>query len=94
MKQSHKDLQRYLMASYLYYCRMESIMPDTEYDKIAKELLGNYDDWQDHIHSYLVDKEDLEAGTLYKLKAKDYPALVRAAAETWMRALDKAQDAV
>ena len=85
MKQSHKDLQRYLMASFLYYCRMETIMPDTEYDYLAKTLLSSYDDWQDHQHAYLVEKGDLEAGTLYRIKAEHYPKIVRMAADMWMR---------
>lgn len=85
MNQSHKDLQQYLCSSFLYYCRMESVISDTEYDMLAKRLLESYDEWQTHMHAHLVTKEDLEAGTLYKLKAADYPPMVRLAAEMWMR---------
>lgn len=82
----HASLQLYLMSSYYYYCVYDSIIEDSEYDRLAKRLLKHYDKWQDHQHAYLVTKEDLKAGTLYTLKAEDYPTVVKVAAD--MRARD------
>ncbi len=72
-------LQRYLVGSYAYYILNETIMPDTEYDMLAKDLLKDWDTFT-HRHKYLVNKEDLEAGTLYQLKEKDYPRIVKGCA--------------
>lgn len=80
-----KLLQRYLMASYLYYHMHKSVMPDEEYDQIAKMLLKYYDHF-DHQHKYLVTKEDLSAGTLFSVKFDEYPMMVRFAAEKWLGA--------
>ena len=85
MKQSHKDLQKFLMCSYQYYHRYNSLISDTEYDMLAKSLLKNYDEWQDHIHSYLVTKDDLKAGTLFAIRRENYPQMVIQASEMWAR---------
>ena len=84
-KQPHRDLQRFLMAAYLYYVQMESMMSDEDFDKLSKKLLDNYEDWQDHQHAYLVSKEDLQAGTLFTKKDSDYPEIIKQAATIWMR---------
>jgi len=78
-----KILQRWLMASYAYYCRDESLMSDTQYDADAK-LLQKYWDQFDHQHKHLVTFEDLEAGSLFKLRQSDYPLMVINAAEYWI----------
>ena len=72
------------MCSYAYYTRYTSLIEDTEYDQIAKRLYDEWDDFE-HQHKYLVDKGDLKAGTLYKLKQDDYPMMIRQASEMWMR---------
>ena len=82
-KQLRQMLQKYLMASYCYYLRYQSVMPDSEYDAMAKTLLKHWDEFQ-HQHKHLVDKEDLAAGTLFKMKFEDYPLMVIAAAEMWL----------
>jgi len=68
-------LQRFLMCSYMYYIKSKAVLPDEEYDQMAKRLLKEWDTFE-HPHKYLVTKEDLEAGTLYALKESDYPQIV------------------
>jgi len=66
----------YLMYSYLYYEKNETIVSDDVYDKLCKKL---YDEWDNvkHFHKYLIDKETLTAGTGFSLK---YPLRVQEAA--------------
>lgn len=79
-------LQSFLMLSYAYYIRMESLVSDTTYDAIAKYLLKHYDDEDfEHQHKYLVTKDMLKAGTAFNLKESDYPLIVVGAAELWIR---------
>jgi len=77
-------LQKYLMASYLYYIRYQSVMPDSEYDEMAKVLLEQWDMFE-HQHKHLVTPEDLKAGTLFRLRDEDYPLIVKCAADMWLR---------
>lgn len=72
-------LQWYLMASYLYYIKDLSLMPDAVYDALAKRIHSEYDLFI-HRHKYLVTKADLEAGTLFGLHELDYPKQIRSAA--------------
>lgn len=81
-KELRQMLQKYLMASYCYYIRYHSVMPDAEYDQMAMILLKHWDEF-DHQHKYLVTKEDLKAGTLYSVT--DYPKMVVGGAEIWLR---------
>lgn len=85
MKQSHKDLQKYLMCSYQYYHRYTSLVSDSEYDMLAKSLLENWYDWQEHQHAYIVTKDDLQAGTLFTVRTEDYPMMIVQASEMWAR---------
>ena len=73
-------LSWYLMCSYLYYICDFSLVSDSVYDTMAKKILANYESI-DHQHKYLVSKDDLAAGTLYSLKDKDYPTMVKNSAE-------------
>lgn len=73
-------LQSYLIASYCYYIMDKPIMEDEAYDKLAKQLLKGWWGFR-HPHKKLVTVGDLKAGTLYKLKAEDYPSIVKGAAE-------------
>lgn len=70
---------QYLMASYLYYVENRSILSDTEFDQLCKELLDAWDQI-DHRHKHLTTKEDLEAGTGYAIQ---YPSIVIGAARQW-----------
>ena len=71
----HKVLQMYLMCSYLYYIRNIAVIPDDEYDGMAKTLLANWDTFE-HQHKHLVTTDDLQAGTLYNLTEDLYPKMV------------------
>jgi len=52
----------YLMCSYAYYMVDESLIPDHQFDALAKWILDNYDSIE-HPHKELVTKDDLKAGT-------------------------------
>ena len=75
-------LQTYLIASYLYYQRFESIMDDHCFDAICKRMVECYDDIE-HEYKRLVTRDDLIAGTGYTIK--DYPERVIIAADMWIR---------
>jgi hypothetical protein len=68
-----------LMASYLYYHNNESMFSDDYYDALSKELLLKWDEIE-HSDKHLITKDDLMAGSLYKLKELDYPSMCRAGA--------------
>jgi hypothetical protein len=69
----------FCMASYLYYIHNKSLLSDALYDQIAKEMLDNWEDVE-HPHKHLFTQEDLETGSLYRLRGGDYPLSVRGAA--------------
>ena len=66
----------YLMYSYAYYKENESLVDDTEYDQICRELIEKWDTIT-HWHKPLLDLESLKAGTGYDIK---YPPRVVGAA--------------
>ncbi|MGC3025864.1 DNA ligase LigA-related protein [Burkholderia sp. DN3021] len=70
---------QYLMSSYLYYEEGRSVLSDTEFDALCKELLERWDEIT-HRHKDLTTREDLEAGTGYAIK---YPSIVVGAARHW-----------
>lgn len=72
-------LQWYLMASYLYYIKDISLLEDATYDQLAKRLLAEFDTFE-HQHKYLINKADLEAGTLFSLLEIDYPKMIQSSA--------------
>jgi len=57
----------YLMYSYLYYDKNESMVTDEEYDMICKRL---YDEWYgiEHHHKHLIDRDSLASGTGFHIK--------------------------
>ena len=67
----------YLMFSYAYYKENESLIPDSEYDQICRDLITNWDNIT-HWHKPLLNLESLKAGTGYDI-AK-YPNRVISAA--------------
>ena len=67
----------YLMFSYAYYKENESLIPDSEYDQICRDLITNWDNIT-HWHKPLLNLESLKAGTGYDI-AK-YPNRVVSAA--------------
>jgi len=74
----------YLMYSYLYYKKNESLISDNQYDNLCKDLLKNWDNIN-HIHKHLISKESLEAGTGYDLK---YTSMIISAAEQFLKEND------
>jgi hypothetical protein len=70
---------QYLLSSYLYYVEGRSVLTDSEFDALCKELLDRWDE-VDHRHKHLTSREDLEAGTGYAIQ---YPSIVIGAARHW-----------
>lgn len=76
----------FLMTSWLYYHRDISIISDTLYDWMCKELLVRWDTLE-HRHKHLIDKGMLEAGTGFNLREDDYPGITIGAASLRARSL-------
>lgn len=71
--QSKAGLVTYgLMASLAYYHLDISILSDSRYDQLCRQL---YDEWDtvEHYHKPLIQREDLKAGSLYALALHEYP---------------------
>ena len=67
----------YLMYSYAYYKENESLISDTEYDDICKQIIDKWDNIT-HWHKSLLTLDALKAGTGYDIK---YPNRVISAAK-------------
>ena len=52
----------YLMASYAYYEKDDPILSDDFYDKLAKNIIKQWDNIE-HYHKHLLSKDLLEAGS-------------------------------
>lgn len=76
----------WIAASYQYYHCNESLLSDTCYDNLAKYIKKNFDKLS-HQHLHLITKDNLEAGSLYNLKASDYPEIVKNSSEMLVREL-------
>ena len=74
--------RQFLAACYAYYVLHVSVMPDEQFDRLAKELLERYDEW-DAPEKAFVGRADLAAGTLYGLAAEGYPVRAREAGRYW-----------
>ena len=68
----------YLMYSYAYYKENESLISDTEYDDICKQIIEKWDNIT-HWHKSLLTLDALKAGTGYDI---EYPNRVISAAKT------------
>ena len=67
----------YLLHSYLYYICDCSIISDSEYDLLCKDLLCAYELVENHEHAHLCTKEALSAGTGHHIPEWDYPMRIR-----------------
>jgi len=67
----------YLMTSYLYYEKDESIVSDGDYDWICSQLDERWDEIS-HWHKSFIDRDGLSAGSGYAIK--NYPTRVKGAA--------------
>lgn len=83
-KQSPKSAVYWcVVASYLYYMRDESILSDEVFDRMMKLIL---DKQIKHSKlSHLITDEDLRAGSLFRLKVRDYPDFIVDQAERIVR---------
>ena len=57
----------YLMYSYAYYKENESLISDTEYDDICKQIIEKWDNIT-HWHKSLLTLDALKAGTGYDIE--------------------------
>jgi len=71
-------IAKYLMCAYAYYVEDNPLVPDHEFDSLAKHILENYDTIE-HRHKYLITKEDLEAGSYLG----EYPSIVKGAVRAY-----------
>lgn len=76
----NKLISEYLINSYIYYEKGESIIQDSEYDEICIELLERFEEIEtcSHPHKQLIDKNSLEATTGYDLVGL-FPLIVQTA---------------
>jgi hypothetical protein len=79
-----KMVNIYLMTSYLYYHLNESVITDDEFDYVCKVLYKHYDQI-DHPHLYLIDKDQLMAGTGFYIPETNYPNIVKGGARLWLK---------
>lgn len=85
-KNRNSCISFWLVSSYCYYIRHESLMSDQAFDKMSKWMLDNYDSLE-HNHKHLITKEMLEAGSGYNLNENDYPLIVKVTAEIFIKNL-------
>lgn len=74
----------WLMASYLYYIHDDSLLSDGLYDNLARLMLKNWPKLE-HKHKHLITVDDLEAGSLSRLVASEYPVTTRGAVSHLVR---------
>lgn len=80
----------YLIASYLYYHRSESVISDALFDEICERLKLALPGLT-HPHRDLIDTEALDAGTGFHLAEYDYPQMVKFSALSVLRKLQTGQ---
>ena len=74
----------YLMASYAYYEKDDPILSDDFYDKLAKNILKQWDNIE-HYHKHLLSKDALEAGSYIG----KYPTIVSEALKSLRKTAKK-----
>lgn len=68
------------MCAFAYYQLDTNLIPDSEFDQLAKDILANYDNIE-HMHKHLVTKKDLDAGTYLG----EYPNIVIGATHDYIK---------
>jgi len=65
-----RQISFYLLLSYGYYERDESLFSDLEFDDLCKILLEKFDEVQssNHPNKDLITKQNLQCGTGYNIK--------------------------
>jgi len=77
----------FLMASYAYYELGMNIMPDSEFDRIARELDKHWDDVE-HMHKQLITKEMLVTSSGYSI---EYTNMIKHATMSYIHSLTARQ---
>ena len=72
-----------VLASYLYYCRDESILSDETFDKMCKLILDK--GIKHKLLSHLITEDRMKAGSLFDLKVQEYPDFIIEAGERLLR---------
>lgn len=78
----------YLTTSYCYYRLDYSVISDELYDEICKTLDEKWDEIE-HEHKYLIDREQLRAGTGYALPFDQFPNRIIGAAQSLLREAER-----
>ena len=73
-------IAKYLMCAFAYYQLDTNLIPDSEFDQLAKDILANHDNIE-HMHKHLVTKKDLDAGTYLG----EYPNIVISATHDYIK---------
>ena len=88
----NKYISEYLIYSYLYYIKNESLISDQEFDKITIVLKDNWElvENSNHPHKHLLNYDSICGSTGFDLKGK-YPTIVKMTANMMInqRKLDK-----
>lgn len=86
-KQSPSSAVYYVvLASYLYYVRFEGVLSDDVFDKMMKLILDK--NIRHSKLSHLITDDDLRAGSLFRLRATDYPYFITEQAEKILRGVN------
>jgi NAD-dependent DNA ligase len=72
-----------VLASYLYYIRDESALSDEVFDKLCKLVIDK--NIKHKLLSHLITDDRMRAGSLFDVKANQYPVFIVRDAETLIR---------
>lgn len=75
-----------VLASYAYYCLYESLLSDDVFDKMMAVILDK--NIKHSKLSHLITDDDLRAGSLFRLRATDYPDFITEQAEKILRGVN------
>lgn len=85
-KNKNSCISFWLVGSYCYYLKNESLFKDETFDKLSRWMYDNYDSLE-HEHKSLITKDMLKAGSGFNLKESDYPLRVKVTADMFIRGL-------
>lgn len=77
----------YLISSYLYYFKDESVITDHAFDALTVRLLNEWKQVK-HPHKRLIKLADLRAGTGFSIREDQYPWGIKSAARYWLHLRD------
>lgn len=76
----------WLVASFCYYIKNESILKDETFDKMSKWMLDNWESLE-HTNKELITKDALAMGTGAFIKEADYPTRIKVTADMFIRGM-------